>query len=46
MRVVATAMLMDGSTRWLIIFSTGTLEISETPRSPCSSLPIQVKNCV
>ena len=35
---------IEGSTRWPIICSTGTFEISDTPRSPCSSLPIQVKN--
>jgi hypothetical protein len=44
--MVDTAIEIDGSTRWLIIFSTGTFEISDTPRSPCSSLPIQVKNWV
>ena len=44
--IVAMAMLIDGSTRWLIIFSTGTFEISDTPRSPCKSLPTHVKNCV
>ncbi len=44
--MVDTAIEIDGSTRWLIIFNTGTFEISDTPRSPCSSLPIQVKNWV
>ena len=42
--MVATAIEIEGSTRWPIIFSTGTLEIRETPRSPCSSLLIQVMN--
>ena len=42
--MVDSAIEIDGSTRWPIICSTGTFEISETPRSPCSSLPIQVKN--
>ena len=44
--MVQSAIEIDGSTRVLIILSTGTFEIRETPRSPCSSLPIQVKNCV
>ena len=44
--MVEIAIEIDGSTRWPIIFSTGTLEISDTPRSPCRSLPIQVKNWV
>ena len=44
--MVESAIEIEGSTRWLIIFSTGTLEISDTPRSPCSSFAIQVKNWV
>ena len=44
--MVDSAIEIDGSTRWLIIVSTGTFEIRDTPRSPCSSLPIQVKNWV
>ena len=44
--MVDSAIEIDGSMRWLIIFSTGTFEISDTPRSPCRSLPIQVKNWV
>ncbi len=42
--MVASAIEIDGSMRWPIMCRTGTLEISDTPRSPCSSLPIQVKN--
>ncbi len=44
--MVESAIEIDGSIRWPIILITGTFEISETPRSPCSSLPIQVKNWV
>jgi len=44
--MVDSAIEIDGSMRWLIIFKTGTFEISDTPRSPCRSLPIQVKNWV
>src|SRR3954453_6543015 len=43
--MVESAIEIEGSTRWLIIFSTGRFGISETPKSPCSSLFIQVKNC-
>ena len=42
---VDSAIEIDGSTRPAIICVTGTLEISDTPRSPCSSRPIQVMNC-
>ena len=44
--MVDSAIEIEGSTRWLMIFKTGTFELSDTPRSPCASLPIQVKNCV
>jgi hypothetical protein len=44
--MVDSATEIDGSMRVLISFSTGTFEISEVPRSPCSSLVIQVKNWV
>ena len=44
--IVDSAIEIEGSMRWPIIFSTGTFEISDTPRSPCRSLPIQVKNWV
>jgi len=43
--MVDSAIEIDGSTRWPIIFMTGRLEISEVPRSPCSSLFTQVMNC-
>src|SRR4051812_50194509 len=43
--MVDSAMEIDGSPRWPIIFITGRLEMSEVPRSPCSSFFSQVMNC-
>ncbi|MGY4429072.1 hypothetical protein ACVWWO_001549 [Bradyrhizobium sp. F1.13.1] len=43
--MVDNAIEIDGSTRWPIIFITGRLEMSDVPRSPCSSLFSQVMNC-
>ena len=42
--MVATARARVGSRRWPISLVTGMLEKIETPRSPDSTLPIQVKN--
>src|SRR6478609_1671013 len=43
--MVDSAIEIDGSTRWPIIFITGRLEMSDVPRSPWSSLFSQVMNC-
>src|SRR6478752_8835227 len=43
--MVDSAIEIDGSTRWPIIFITGRFEMSDVPRSPCSSLFSQVMNC-
>ena len=42
---VRTARLSDGSSRCPMSCVTGTPDISEVPRSPCTSLPAQMKNC-
>ena len=42
---VVSASESVGSTRWLISFSTGSLEKIEMPRSPCSTAETQRKNC-
>ncbi|KAG1581323.1 hypothetical protein G6F46_015378 [Rhizopus delemar] len=43
---VSTARLSEGSRRCAISLVTGTPDMSEVPRSPCRSLPPQMKNCL
>ncbi|MNT84030.1 hypothetical protein D3C72_2239920 [compost metagenome] len=43
---VRTARLMEGSRRCAISLVTGTPDMSDVPRSPCSSLPPHMKNCL